>query len=190
MKLKKIWVGLGLFLLLWGCTEDYIPKPVGFFRIDIPEHSYNKLKLNDLPYSFNYADYANIDRLNDKNPDWININYPLFKAQIYISYSKMDTSLSKYINDCHTMAYKHAAMATNIETEPIILPKQKVYGLIYYIEGDKAASPINFYLTDSTNHFLRGALYFNLEPRNDSLKPVIQSIDDDIDTLIKSFEWK
>lgn len=190
MKYRSLIFLLGILVLFWGCNDDYIPKPVGLFRIDIPEHGYKNLDIPDLPYAFDYADYATVEQLKDKNPDWINIYYPLFKAKIYFSYTKMDTSLSKYINDCHNMAYKHTAMATNIETEPIILPKQKVFGLIYYIEGDKAASPINFYLTDSTNHFVRGALYFNLEPRNDSLQPVIQSIDKDIDRMIKTFKWK
>jgi len=190
MKIKNLLLAISLLVVFGSCNNDYIPKPVGLFRIDIPEHSYKNLDLPNLPYSFDYADYAQATKPSDKNPDWVNIYYPKFKASIYISYSKIDTTLSAYIDDCHNMAYKHTVMATNIETEPIILPKQKVYGLIYYIEGDKAASPLNFYLTDSTNHFLRGALYFNLSPRNDSLRPVIQGIEKDIDRLIRSFSWK
>jgi len=190
MRISKIAILLVLLVALWSCNDDYIPKPVGLFRIDIPEHGYKQLDMPDLPYSFDYADYAEVVKSNKNYPEWVNVNYPIFKAQIYISYSKIDTSLALYIDDCHTMAYKHTAKATNIETESVVLPEQKVYGLIYYIEGDKAASPINFYLTDSVNHFLRGALYFNMAPRNDSLRPVIQSIEKDIGIMIKSFEWK
>lgn len=102
----------------------------------------------------------------------------------------MDTSLSKYINESHDLAFKHASMAADIESEAVIDNSRKLYGLIYYIKGNNVASPINFYLTDSVNNFLRGALYFNMAPKNDSLSPVIQDIEKDIKVLIKTFKWK
>ena len=102
----------------------------------------------------------------------------------------MDTTLASYIEDCHTMAYKHTPKATNIEARPFILDSNNTSGLVYYISGSEAASPLNFYITDSTQHFLRGALYFNLKPNNDSLRPVINSIEEDVVRLIESFRFK
>jgi len=190
--MRKIIIVLMLTALaaLWSCGDDPIPKPVGLFRIDIPEHGYKTLDTVALPYSFDYADYAKIINTNNEKPYWIDVYYPHFKAKIYITYFKMDTTLAKYIDDCHTMTYKHTSKATNIEKEVVVFPEHKVYGLIYYIEGSEAASPLNFYLTDSTERFARGALYFNLEPNNDSLQPVIESIEKDIKQMIKTFRWK
>lgn len=176
--------------MLSSCSNDYVPKPVGLFRIDIPEHNFQTYDISTIPYSFVYADYAQIQRQFDKDSNWITINYPAYKASLFLTYHKMDTALGFYIEDCHSMAYKHTAKASNIETQRVLFPENDVYGLIYFIQGDQAASPINFYLTDSTTHFLRGALYFDLEPRNDSLRPVISSIENDIQQMVKSFKFR
>lgn len=191
--MKKLIIAFSFLILIvfsYSCTDDYIPKPVGLFRIDIPEHEYIKFDNSNMPYSFEYADYTKINRRFDKDSNWVNIDYNRFKASFFLTYYKMDTTLSSYIEDCHNMAYKHTAKATNIETQRIINDSNKVYGLVYYIEGNQAASPLNFYLTDSTNHFLRGALYFNMEPRNDSLRPVIISIEQDLIRMIESFKFR
>ncbi|OIP00167.1 MAG: gliding motility lipoprotein GldD [Bacteroidetes bacterium CG2_30_33_31] len=190
MKLNTCALVIFLGISILSCTSDVIPKPVGNFRIDIPKHNYYNLNQKELPYSFDYADYAQINSFKDNNPYWLDIFYPKFKAKIYISYIKMDTSLSKYINESHDLAFKHASMAADIESEAVIDNSRKLYGLIYYIKGNNVASPINFYLTDSVNNFLRGALYFNMAPKNDSLSPVIQDIEKDIKVLIKTFKWK
>jgi len=60
----------------------------------------------------------------------------------------------------------------------------------YNIKGADAASTYQFYLTDSTSNFLRGALYFDLVPNNDSLSPVIDFLKADIEQMITSFRWK
>ena len=180
-----------LFVLLFlaACSDNPVPKPVGFFRIDIPAHGFIRFEKQGYPYSMEYADYANVVEVKNEHPYWIDVVYPRFKAKIYISYLPVDTALSKYINDCYTMTYKHTSKAIDIESEPVLLDSSRVYGLIYYISGNDAASPINFYLTDSTRHFVRGALYFNMEPRNDSLQPVIQGIERDIKHMINTWQW-
>ena len=88
------------------------------------------------------------------------------------------------------MVFKHAPKAVGIKESYINMPESKVYGIVYTIEGRDAASPFQFYLTDSTDHFVRGALYFNVVPNNDSLKPVIDYIIHDIDFLVSTFSWK
>jgi hypothetical protein len=47
-----------------------------------------------------------------------------------------------------------------------------------------------FTVTDSTRHYLRGALYFNSEPRLDSIQPVLTFLKKDVDVLIKTLKWK
>ena len=181
---------LFLFLLFFSCNDNYVPKPVGLFRIDIPAHDFLTYDIPSLPYSFLYADYAQIQRRFDKDSNWVTIVYPQFKASLFLTYHSIDTALSFYIEDCHQMAFKHTAKASNIETERIANANLSAAGLVYLIQGDHAASPLNFYITDSTHHFLRGALYFNLEPRNDSLRPVILSIENDLRKLINSLNFR
>ncbi|MBN2746619.1 MAG: hypothetical protein JXR34_07810 [Bacteroidales bacterium] len=188
---KTLILLLSLFVLSFiGCQDDFIPKPVGLFRIDIPKYEYVPVQHPNLPYTFDAPDYVTIKRQMHKDSNWINIEYDRYKATLFLTFHYMDTTLASYIEDCHDLAYKHTPKATNILPEPIIRNENNVYGLLYFIEGNEAASPLNFYLTDSVNYFFRGALYFNIEPRNDSLQPVIQTIEKDVMQLVNSFKFK
>jgi gliding motility-associated lipoprotein GldD len=97
--------------------------------------------------------------------------------------------LNQLSEDARTFAFKHTVKATSINEGIIYNPKKKVYGIYYTIEGN-TASAVQFYLTDSSKNYLRGALYFNEQPRIDSLKPVLNFIKKDIDVFIKTFQWK
>ncbi len=186
----KLLVFSVFMLTFMSCQDEYIPKPIGNFRIDIPEYSYVPFHHPNIPYSFDVADYVIVKRQMHKDSNWVNIEYSPYKATLFITYHDMDTTLASYIEDCHDLAYKHTPKATNIIPEPIVRSENKVYGLMYFIEGNEAASPLNFYLTDSVNYFLRGALYFNTEPRNDSLQPVIKAIEKDVIQLVNTFKYK
>ena len=182
---------LGLVTLLASCDETYYPKPKGYLRIDLPKKEYVRFDTT-FPYSFEYPVYAKItpDKNEDAEPYWINMEFPRFKGRIYLSYKKVDNDLNKFIEDSRKLAMKHIPKASAIEQKAYINPDAKVYGLTYIISGTDAASPFQFYLTDSTDNFLRGALYFNTIPNNDSLAPVINFIEEDIQHLIESFRWK
>jgi len=181
---------LSQLLLIVSCIDNPMPKPRAYFRIDIPEHSFNTLDTN-YPFSFDYADYAQITNANNsKHPNWIFIDYPYFKARIYITYNDIHNDVNRMLNDAHELAYKHISVANDIKQDLVLIPENKVYGLIFEIKGARVASPINFFLTDSVKHFIRGSLYFNMEPQNDSLEPVINAIGADIQQMIKSFKWK
>jgi hypothetical protein len=45
-------------------------------------------------------------------------------------------------------------------------------------------------MTDTSKNFIRGALYFYASPNADSVKPVVDFIQTDIDHLISTFRWK
>ncbi|HSH19709.1 MAG TPA: gliding motility lipoprotein GldD [Draconibacterium sp.] len=194
--LKKIGYILILILLIFGCNEKYTPKPREYFRIDFPEKSYHQLP-SGFPYQFDVPDYSKIvaDVTNPDKPYWINISVPANKAEVHISYynlSNQETSnrvlLNKFMEDSRTLAYKHSLKADAIQEQVFMNPGENVYGLIYRIEGN-AASPMQFFLTDSTNHFLRGALYIREVPNIDSLKPVIDFLEPDIIRLIETTTW-
>lgn len=177
--------------MMTGCNEDYIPKPRGYFRIDFPEKAYTVFD-STYPYSFEYPVYARVvpDTRPTSEPYWMNIIFPAYQATIYISYKPVDGNLSGFLEDSRTFVIKHIPKADAINDSLIYRPEDKVFGLVYYIEGAKAASPCQFFVTDSTSEFLRGALYFNVAPNNDSLAPVISFIKEDIRHMLKTFRWK
>ncbi len=177
-------------LFLSACDDDVSPKPIGYYRLAIPEHKFITLDSN-YPFSFQYADNARFLNAHKKgHPYWCYIDYPHFKARIYITYYNVHGNIRQMLEDAHELAYKHISVANDIRQDLIIEPKKKVYGLVYEIKGAKVASPLNFFLTDSLHHFVRGALYFNMKPQNDSIAPVIKGISKDIGHLIETFRWK
>ncbi|MEI6433775.1 MAG: gliding motility lipoprotein GldD [Bacteroidota bacterium] len=180
-----------IILLISSCNDSYTPKPRGYFRIDLPVSEY-RLFDTTFPYSFEYPSYAGIypDLSKIAEPYWINIRFPKFKATLHISYKPVNGNLAGYINDAHTLVNKHIPKAIAIIQREYIDKEKHVYGLEYDIQGANAASPYQFYLTDSSSKFVRGALYFDIVPNNDSLAPVIAFLKADIQRLISSFYWK
>jgi gliding motility-associated lipoprotein GldD len=180
-----------LLLLVTSCSENYTPKPRGYFRIDLPEKSYRVFD-TAFPYIFEYPDYAEIVADSSKlaEPYWINIHYRPFNATLYLSYKIIHGNLDKYLDDAHTLVNKHIPKANAIGQRGFVDPDHRVYGLVYDISGADAASPYQFYLTDSISEFVRGALYFNHIPNNDSLAPVIDFLKGDIAHMISTFRWK
>lgn len=180
-----------ILITAFACQTNYVPKPAGYYRIDFPEKEYKKFDTT-FPYSFEYPVYSFIvpDTSKIAEPYWINIVYPDFHAQLHISYKSIHGNLATYLEDAHTLVNKHIQKANAIVQREYIDETNKVYGLVYEIKGSDAASPCQFYLTDSTNSFMRAALYFDLIPNNDSLRPVIDFLKQDIDHMISTFRWK
>ncbi|HTX87616.1 MAG TPA: gliding motility lipoprotein GldD [Bacteroidales bacterium] len=180
-----------VFLLLSSCGDSYVPKPEGYYRIDFPAKKYREVDTL-LPFTFEIPQYAKIfpDTTPLAEPYWINIAYAPYHAQLHISYKKIQGNLKTYLDDAHTLVRKHIPKANAIGQQEYLNPSEKVYGLIFTISGTEAASPLQFYLTDSTSNFVRGALYFDLVPNNDSLAPVIGFLEQDIRHMISTFRWK
>jgi gliding motility-associated lipoprotein GldD len=185
---------LAVTLLLSACggNSDYSPKPRGYFRVVFPQHSYQAYN-SSCPYTFQYPRYAVIEPDQSKGAKscWVNVQFPQFNATLHLSYEAV-TSKAKFnelIEDAHTFAFKHTVKATGIDEGTIHYADRKVYGIYYTIDGN-AASSAQFYLTDSTRHYLRGALYFNTEPKLDSIQPVLDFVKKDMAVMIKSFKWK
>ena len=183
---------LMLFAIVFtSCNEDYQPKPRAYFRIQLPEKQYEAFQAKAYPYSFNVPSYAQIRPAKTKGEKyWINIYYPYFNAQLYISYKPINNNLDTLLNDMHNMMNKHIPKANAINEQMFLNEDIRVFGMAYEIKGTEAATPYQFYLTDSINHFIRGALYFNFSPNNDSLKPVIDYLQNDARELIDSFRWQ
>ncbi len=196
MKRKQLISYFALFaitlLFFSACnSENYYPKPRAYFRIDMPQKEYQVFD-SVYPYKFEYPVYGqiNFDTRSTAEEYWLNLNFNYFNSSIYFSYKPVNNNIEKYINDAHTLVSKLIPKADGIKQNIFENDEKKVYGNVYTIEGSRAASVLQFYLTDSVNHFVRGALYFNNAPNNDSLQPVIEFLQEDIQHLIESFEWK
>jgi gliding motility-associated lipoprotein GldD len=187
-------VGLAVAVLCAACqsTPDYSPKPRGYSRIYFPKRTY-KVYRSDCPYTFTYPAYAKVeqDKSAGAHPCWINLQMPQFNGTLHLSYQPVTSHkvFNELIEDAHTFAFKHTVKATSIDEGIIRYPDRKVYGIYYTIDGN-AASSAQFFLTDSTYHYLRGALYFNTQPRLDSIQPVLDFVKKDMAVLIKSLTWQ
>ncbi len=191
-RLTNSLIALILLVLASSCGDNNPqPKPRGYFRIDLPDKQYVALDTMRY-YSFEYPTYSTItpDYHSLQEKDWVNVEFPRFKGTIHISYKQVNDNLGEYLEDAYFMITKHIGKATGIRDSVIINKEKDVYGLMYYLDGEGVASPLQFYLTDSTEHFMRGSLYFNVVPNNDSLQPVIDFITDDVRHLINTLEWK
>lgn len=185
----SIVVLLLLIIITASCKEDHhIPKPIGYFRIDIPAHDY-VAKNFGCPFQFEIGTESQLVFFDEsKSKCWFNINYPGLDATLHITYKPIVGNLREYLEESRGLAYEHQAIASNISPSLIDMPEKNVYGLTYDL-GGKVASPFQFYLTDSVNHFLRGSLYFNARPNPDSLQPSLDYIRADMMQFTESFEW-
>lgn len=183
---------LWFVLLISSCKEHYTPKPTGYPRIDLPPHEYRQLK-EDHPYTFAYSRHATAQPHQSKfaKKHWIDITYPRFNATIQVTYKDINAKKDEFeemIMDSHKLASKHQIKAHSIESKKIRTAKGHT-GILFRLQGD-VPSQYQFYVTDTSRHFLRGALYFNTARKNDSLAPVIDYIREDMMHMLNTFEWK
>ena len=192
-KLPILFVALALLAVAFSCDRqpNPLPKPRGYFRIDLPEKAYVKVDTIE-KYSFECPQYALItpDPYSPNEKNWVNVEMPQFKGSIHLTHKPVDGNLGEYLEDVHTMVTKHLQKANGVRDSLIFNEEHDVYGLFIEMDGKGVATPMQFYLTDSARNFVRGALYFNFKPDNDSMQPVINFIREDIDHLINTFEWK
>jgi gliding motility-associated lipoprotein GldD len=182
-----------LFVVLFAqfsCGETYTPKPKGYFRIEFPEKQYIKFQ-SDAPFSFEIPKYSKmvIDSAYDAEPWWYNLNFPAMKGTIHLSYKKVNNNITKYVEDARELVNKHTIKAEAIDPQVMEFKERNVIAVLFEIKGN-AATPYQFFATDSTTHFLRGSLYFNVYPNKDSLAPVVDFVKKDIFRLIETLEWK
>ena len=182
-------------LFLAACNSPYATKNKGYSKLSFPAKSYQVFNQTAAPYSFEYPSYALIDEnVNEQRSGlqkgkWLNIRFPGQEATIYISYIAMQAKqLDTLIRDAYTFANNHNNRASSI-ADSVFKNKQGVEGIFFTIGGE-VATPYQFFVTDSTNHFLRGSLYFGATPNQDSLAPVIKFVREDMLHLIQTLRWQ
>ena len=181
--------------LMAACNSDYIIKPRGYYKIELPQKQYQKFEQAGYPYAFEYPVYGKVVKDTSffeakADPYWINIDFPQLNSRIYISYKNIArSSFDSLVNDSYKMAYtKHTDVATSIKPVPFTTPGG-LEGVYFTLKGSTATAN-QFFVTDTTKHFLRGALYFDATPNEDSLRPVNEFLKKDLEHLINTIRWK
>ncbi|WP_410779928.1 gliding motility lipoprotein GldD [Hymenobacter sp. BT770] len=192
--LKKLPALVVALVLLASCSSapDFTPKPKGYNRIDLPAHRYRMLPGNH-PYTFEYSTQAVVKRDSSymAQPHWINVYYPKLHANVQITYMDVQRDrrlYNKMMEDARKLTGKHEIKATAID-ERILKTPSGIRASVFELQGE-VPSQFQFYTTDSTKHFLRGALYFQTATANDSLAPVIEYVKTDIVRMLNTLRYK
>ena len=183
---------LWMLLCLISCDRAYLPKPLGYNRLDLPEPQYRSLP-DTLPYTFEYSIHSELlddtTRLSEKF--WIEIYYPALKSNVHITYKPLYNNqklLQEYLKDAYTLTAKHQIKASGIDEIITMTPSGKT-AVIAELQGD-VPSQFQFTITDSSQNFLRGALYFDATPNEDSLSIVNNFLRQDLKHLINTLKWR
>lgn len=205
---------LMLTVFLYSCNSTYTSKKKGYFHIDLPKHEYRSFDRPDFPYAFEYPVYGNIMQDStyfDETPEnnyWINVDFPQYHARLFMSYKivggkamyKVKQPDGSYrdsagvnvfdymVNDAFSLTNKNNVVASSIK-DSLIRTQNGVSGVLFSVGGN-AATALQFFLSDTTKHFLRGALYFDATPNADSVRPVQDFLKKDLEHFIQSFEWR
>lgn len=182
--MRNLFLGSFLFIFL-SCKDAILPKPKGYLSLEYPEKIYQELSLQR-PYSFQVLKNTKI--IDDPN-NWLTIKYPKLKASIDITYKPIKNNLKALLTDSEKLVFKHAVKAEQIIPKDFVNPEKRVFGSFYEITGN-AASNLQFHLTDSTKHFIKGSLYFYAKPNYDSILPAVAYIKKDVLKLIETLEWE
>ena len=182
--MKYSWL-IGVFIVLTGCKDDVLPKPKAMLRLEYPEATYKNPDI-DCEYMFDQNKFSSIKENKDCS---LVIDYPMMKGSIYLTYKKVDGNIRDLLIDAQKLTYEHVVKADNIAPKEYRNPTEKVYGMFYEVSGN-AASQSQFYVTDSTDHFVTGSLYFYAKPNYDSILPAAIYLQNDIRRIMESLKWK
>ncbi|MFM9005892.1 MAG: hypothetical protein ACKOSR_10385 [Flavobacteriales bacterium] len=183
-----------LALCLYGFFSEgkpLVPKPRGYFRIDLPEKAYRDYDAV-CPFTIPVPQYAEVELFKDRmsaDSCWFNLYFPKYKARLHCTYLSAHGRLDALVRDAYEFAAKHEMMASGMKRTLLEDSARDVYGIIYDIEGE-AASNLQFFLTDSAEHFLRASLYFSNAPNPDSIAPVLAYLRADIFHLAEALQWR
>ena len=174
-----------LLLFSISCSQNGTPKPKAFIKLDLPDKRYDVFN-SQCPFYFDIPKYSTIK--NMKEDCLFDIVFDQLNAKIHVTYFPISDNLYDHTEQSRDFAYKHNVVADRITEKLYINDSLEVYGVFYDYAGVTATAS-QFYLTDSANHFFRGALYFDTQV-SDSLLPVNNFLKEDIINLIESFRWK
>lgn len=196
MKKRGIWVCVAcVAAVLLSCMggETPTPKPKGYVRIDFPEKHYQEYDTSALPFVFERADDATVEvKKNERRLKWVDIKYPAYDGVIFLSYIPLRSAgdLAGEVDTSYKLLSKHFDFSSGIDERVFENAAERVYATTYRLKGKNVASTYQFWATDSVGHFLRGSLYIDCVPNNDSLAPVLEYLQRDLDHLLETLRWR
>ncbi len=214
---KYLILRFGIVILggfLFSCNSPYVSKKRGYYKIELPERGYQKFEKEGFPYSFEYPVYGQIMQdttyfeSNPEDPYWINIDFPKFGGRVFLSYKKIggkalykvkmpdgtykdslgNNEFDRMVSDAFTLTNKNDVVSTSIK-DSLIHTTNNINGVFFKVGGN-AATAKQFFLSDTTKNFIRGALYFDSSPNADSLRPVQDFLQADLEHIINTFKWR
>lgn len=176
-----------------GHRNDYTPKPNAYIRFDLPDKAYSLYDTTALPFLFERADEADIVWQKDaRGEKWIDVIYPSYRGVMFITYKPLhsEKDLPAQIDTSYELLKQHFNFSSGVDEEQFYNPSRHVFATTYQLKGGDVASTYQFWATDSTRHFLRGSLYLDCTPNNDSLAPIIDYLQQDIVHLLETLQWR
>ena len=173
-----------------SCAKINTPKPYGYYRITVPDTAYVPFETQYPRYPYSFALSRNaVVQPRAEEPYWMDLFYPALDAKIHCSYKPVRKDLRELTNDALEFVYRNASFASSIPEREYAHPEAQVYGVLFDLEGNTASS-CQFFITDSTHHFVRASVYCNCPPNADSLAPVYNYLRKDVIKMVETFEWK
>ncbi len=188
-----IWFALAMMLFAACGGGDYTPKPQAYLRIDMPEHSYIAVDTAQLPFVLERSVYADVVIKKHTAQDvWVDLTYPQWDGVVFLTYKRLNgpDDLRGQIDTSSRLVEKHYKFSSGVDEQSFDSDDGTVHAVTWHLKGSKVASTYQFYATDSARHFLRGALYLNRTPNNDSLAPVLKYMQEDIEHLVETLRWR
>ena len=183
--------GLALVAIFITCGNPPIPKPEGYFRISLPDESFRSVKIT-CGLGLDKPENATVEIVNsEKSGDacWFNLNFKDLNARLHCTQVEVNDNLINLMEDAQEMVFSHDMKANGISRIRVSEPEKNLNGVLYHI-GGPVATPVQFFVTDSSNYFLRGSLYFNHKPNSDSTAPVVRRMLSDIEHIMRSISWE
>tara|TARA_B110000046_G_scaffold178592_1_gene206636 strand:+ start:381 stop:962 length:582 start_codon:yes stop_codon:yes gene_type:complete len=175
-----------------SCSSPSIPRPEGYFRIELPKTDFKKSD-GLCGYEFEIPLYSIVEDVKSSQKDvcWYNVRFPTFNARLHCTDMMLDNNLDVLIQEAQDLVFSHDHKANGIRRIRVVNEQTKggARGVLYHLEGP-VATPIQFFVTDSTKHFLRGSLYFDNKPNPDSTAPVIDRLLSDVEHFMRTVSWE
>ena len=186
-----------MILLIVGCKDEgvFSPKPRMYPKVEYPEKAYTIFDEDYCELTFERPVYTEINQERSffdeepLHPCWFDLSFPSLNGTLHFSYYPVDdrARFDELVGDAFTFVEKHDIKA-NYRTETIIENDHGLSGILFDISGP-VASPTQFYLSDSTDHFIRASLYFNNKVEPDSMAPIYTFVREDIERMIATMKF-
>lgn len=189
--MHKILILISLGFALISCGEEqFTPKPPTYLRLELPDAKYRDYE-DECGYSFKLNENYTVEKAPVQDESFTchrRIQLGALNGTVFFRFINMTEPVAYYINNSIDEVEVHQVKATNIQDKQIVRQEDRVFGTVFELQGD-VATPFQFYLTDSTERFIYAEILFNSRPNYDSLKPSLEYLKKDLDTLLQTFEW-